>query len=328
MHKRLALATATCLIAVATLIASPAGAKPSGANGQISYDLDGNGVVAANANGTGADLLVPATCCGGWSPDGSKLAVPYLTDDGRIGTALLNADGSGYTPFAIDDPTLNIGCGIGSWAPDGSQLACQVWDNTFPSRGGIDLISPGDGSVLRRLTNANGGVDSPGSYSPDGKWLVFLRGDENGDAMSGAPDLGLYVVKLNDGQLRQITPPGTLIQGGNNGDWSPQGNEIIFSRHVTPDVRGSIWVVHADGSGLHEIHIQGLDCGGSVFTPDGVGCHGVRWSPDGKKIIFIANSAAAGKDVYTANADGSGVSQVTHIGNADDPDWGTHPPVG
>ena len=328
MHKRIALATMACLISAAALIASPAGARAPGANGQISYDLDGNGVVTANADGTGSDLLVPGTCCGGWSPDGSKLAVPYLTDDGRIGTALINADGSGYTPFAINDPTLNIGCGIGSWSSDGTQLACQVWDNTYPSRGGIDIISPADGSVLRLLTNANGGVDSPGSYSPDGKRLVFLRGDENGDAMSGAPGLGLYVVKINDGQLRQITPDGTLIQGGNNGDWSPQGNEIIFSRHVTPDVRGSIWVVHADGSGLHEIRLQGLDCGGSVFTPDGVGCHGVRWSPDGKKIVFIANSAEAGKDVYTANADGSGVRQVTHIGNADDPDWGSNPAVG
>jgi Tol biopolymer transport system component len=330
--NRTGLRTRCVLLALATVgaflvfTAVPASARAPGVNGQISYDLDGNGVVTANADGTGANLLVPGSCCGGWSPDGSKLAVPYLTDDGRIGTATINADGSGYTPFAIDDPTLNIGCGTGSWAPDGTQLACQVWDNTYPSRGGFDLISAADGSVLRPLTNANGGVDQPGSYSPDGKQLVFLRGDQNGDAMSGAPGLGLFAVKINSGQLRQITPPGTLIQGGNAGDWSLQGNEIIFSRHVTPDVRGSIWVIHADGSGLHEIHIHRLDCGGSAFTPDGVGCHGVRWSPDGKKIIFIANSAAAGKDVYTADADGSDLRQVTHIGNADDPDWGSNPP--
>jgi Tol biopolymer transport system component len=108
-------------------------------------------------------------------------------------------------------------------------------------------------------------------------------------------------------------------------DWSPQGNEIIFSRHVTPDVLGSIWVVHANGTGLHEIHIGGLDCGASFSDPSGVGCHGARWSPDGTKIIFAAVSPATGtRNIYTANADGTGLTQVTFDGNDDDPAWGTH----
>jgi hypothetical protein len=94
---------------------------------------------------------------------------------------------------------------------------------------------------------------------------------------------------------------------------------------VTPDVRGSIWVVHADGSGLHELHVQGLACGGSTSDPNGYGCHGIRWSPDGRKLIFAANSSAGGRNIYTANADGTGLVQVTHDGGDDDPGWGTHP---
>src|SRR5690242_9583477 len=90
---RLAVSLAAIGVLVA-LTALPASARAPGSNGQISYDLDGNGVVTANADGTGANLLVPGTCCGGWSPDGSKVAMPYLTDDGRIGTATINADGS------------------------------------------------------------------------------------------------------------------------------------------------------------------------------------------------------------------------------------------
>lgn len=182
-------------------------------------------------------------------------------------------------------------------------------------------MSSSDGSGLTRLTNPLGGDDNPGAYSPDGKRLVFLRLDRDGNS------LGLFVVKVNDGQLRRITPPGTLIQAGNSGDWSPQGNEIIFSRHVTADVRGSIWVVHADGSGLHEIKVQGLSCGGSVSDSNGFGCHAPHWSPDGKKIIFAANSPATGGNIYTANADGTGLEQVTHDGGDDDPAWGTHPPL-
>jgi hypothetical protein len=121
--------------------------------------------------------------------------------------------------------------------------------------------------------------------------IVFLRFDAN---MNSA---GLFVVKTNDGQLRQILPASMILNIG--ADWSPQGNEIIFSRHVTPDVLGSIWVVHANGTGLHEIHIRGLGCGASFSDPSGVGCHGARWSPVGKKIIFVAISPATGVKTST-----------------------------
>ena len=312
---------ASAALGVAAL-AAPAGASPRGTNGQITYDINGGtGVVTANPDGSSARLLVPSTCCGDFSPDGSKLAVPYLTADGRIGPATINADGTGYTPFPIHDHTLNIGCGTGSWSPDGKRLACETWDDSNSARNGIYTISSADGSGLTRITaNPLGGHDIPGSYSPDGTRIVFLRSDANQNSA------GVFVVKTNDGQLRQILPASMIINIGV--DWSPQGNEIIFSRHVTPDVLGSIWVVHANGTGLHEIHIRGLDCGASYSDPSGVGCHGARWSPDGKKIIFVAVSPATGiKNIYTANADGTGLTQVSFGGSDDDPAWGTHPPV-
>jgi Tol biopolymer transport system component len=313
---------ASAALGVAAL-AAPAGASPRGTNGQITYDrtdptTGDQAVFTANPDGSSERLVVPASCCGDFSPDGSKLAVPYLTGDGRVGPATVNADGTGYTPFPISDPTLNIGCGTGSWSPDGKRLACETWDDSNAARNGIYTISSADGTGLRRVTaNPLGGHDIPGSYSPNGKRIVFLRFDAN---MNSA---GMFVVKTNDGQLRQILPASMILNIG--ADWSPQGNEIIFSRHVTPDVFGSIWVVHANGTGLHEIHISGLNCGASFSDPNGVGCHGVRWSPDGKKIIFAAGTAATGVNIYTANADGTGLTQVTFDGNDDDPAWGTHP---
>jgi len=312
---------ASAALGVAAL-AAPAGASPRGTNGQITYDINnGDGVVTANPDGSSARLLVPSTCCGDFSPDGSKLAVSYLTVDGRIGPATVNADGTGYTPFPINDPTLNIGCGTGSWSPDGKRLACETWDDSNSARNGIYTISSAGGSGLTRVTaNPLGGHDIPGSYSPDGRRIVFLRSDANGNSA------GVFVVKTNDDQLRQILPASMIINIGV--DWSTQGNVIIFTRHVTPDVLGSIWVVHANGTGLHEIHIRGLNCGASFSDPSGVGCHGARWSPDGKKIIFVAISLTTGiHNIYTANADGTGLTQVSFGGSDDDPAWGTHPPV-
>jgi Tol biopolymer transport system component len=308
------------LAVLGALFVVPAEATPRGVNGRITYDVNGNGIVTANPDGSSVRPLISNGCCADFSPDGSKLAIPYLTADGRIGPATINADGTGYTPFPIDDPTLNVGCGTGSWSPDGKRLACESWNDSNPAQNGIYTISSADGSGLTRLTsNPLGGHDIPGSYAPDGKRIVFIRFDAN---MNSA---GMFVLK-STGQLRQILPAGMILNIG--ADWAPQGNEIIFSRHVTPDVLGSIWVVHSDRTGLHEIHIEGLDCGASYSDPNGVGCHGVRWSPDGKKIIFVAISPATGvRNIYTANADGSGLAQVSFDGSDDDPAWGTHPLV-
>jgi Tol biopolymer transport system component len=317
---------ASAALGVAAL-AAPAAASPRGTNGQIAFDrIDpASGIQSAfiaNPDGSGATLVVPNTSGPDFSPDGSKLAIPYVLNDGRIGCATIDADGTGYTAFPINDPTLNTGCGTGSWSPDGTRLALETWDDSHPARNGVYTISSADGSGLTRITsNPLGGHDVPGSYSPDGKKIVFIRYDANGNPA------GLFVVKINNGQLRQLLPASVDLNMGVQSDWSPQGNEIIVSLHVTPDVFGSIWVIHADGSGLHEIRISGLNCGASRTDPNGVGCHGVRWSPDGQKIIFAAGTAAKGVYIYTANADGTGLAQVSFGGSDDDPAWGTHPPA-
>jgi Tol biopolymer transport system component len=244
----------------------------------------------------------------------------YGTQDGRIGAATINADGSGYTEFPIPDPTLNIGCSV--WSPSDTRLACEGWNDSNAAQNGIYTISPADGGGLARVTTnpTGGGHDIPGSYSPDGKRIVFVRFDQNGNSA------GLFTVKTDGTDLRQLTPASMVLNIG--ADWSPQGNEIIFSRHVTSDVHGSLWVIHSDGTGLHKLTVQGLPCGGADADPNAVGCHAPRWSPDGNKIIFAASTPDSGLNIYTANADGSGVTEVSFDGYDDSPTWGTHPPAG
>src|SRR5262249_26567562 len=127
MHKRRLIPLLVAAAMSAALAVGPAGARPRGTNGQITFDqfdqFGNQSVFTANPDGSHVTLLVSGTCCGGWSPGGGKLAVPYGTADGRIGPAIVNADGTGYTQFPIEDPTLNVGCGTGAWSPDGELLA-------------------------------------------------------------------------------------------------------------------------------------------------------------------------------------------------------------
>jgi hypothetical protein len=145
MRMRTLLTALAGIAALVALTAVPAGASPRGVNGQIAYeraDAASPGdafVYTASPDGTHEQQLVPGhTCCPSWSHSGSKLAIPYLTDDGRVGTATVNADGSGYTPLPIDDPTLNVGCG--PWSPDDARFACESWDGSNPEQAGIYTI--------------------------------------------------------------------------------------------------------------------------------------------------------------------------------------------
>jgi hypothetical protein len=43
----------------------------------------------------------------------------------------------------------------------------------------------------------------------------------------------------------------------------------VFSRHVTPDAHSSLWIVHSDGGGLHEINVRPASaCGGANADPN------------------------------------------------------------
>jgi Tol biopolymer transport system component len=316
------------LVALAAMSAAPAGAKPPGANGQIVFVrfdplLDNLLLFTVNPDGSHEHQVLTAGCPR-WSPDGTQIAAACVAGLApRSSAAIINPDDGSYRVLPRPDPDrLETHCPV--WSPDAARLACEGYGETDPSLNGLYTIRSSDGAGLTRLTSNPGGADIPGDYAPNGKRLVFGRADYPTDPAG----VGLYVVKLGDNRLRQITPAGTLVGDVGGGDWSSQGNEIVFSQHVTPDARSSLWVVHSDGSGLHEIHVQGQPgCGGPVSDPTARGCYDPHWSPDGTKLVFTIFTAEAGNNIYTVNADGTDLTEVTH-GGGESADWGTHPLIG
>jgi TolB protein len=284
----------------------PAGATPLGVNGQIAWDTSGGTgpVLTANSDGTHVRAVTDAnSCCAAWSPDGSRLLVSGPTSDGRIATSILNADGTDFHTLPLLIPGLGLACTV--WSPDGKYCAAQGGSpdpSVNASVEGVYRVNVKNGSAVR-LTSGN---DIPGDYSPDGSQIVFGRYDDNNPNQG----LALYIVNANGTGLHQLIAEN--FQPVNDGSWSPQGNQIVFSQHATIGAPGSIWVINSDGTGLNQINVRGLNCGKSV------GCHEPQWSPDGTKIIFATSSGF----VYTMNADGTGLKKIA---TGDDPVWGTHP---
>jgi Tol biopolymer transport system component len=291
-------------VLVATCIASPAVAKTAGSNGQIAYNVDDDVVFTINSDGTGQRQLTPSGipgCCATWSPDGTKLAMAGSTDDGRIGTALVNADGTDRHVLPIPVPGLNLVCNV--WSPSAERLACQGWNDDDPSMNGI-YTARTDGFDVQRITS---GPDNPLDYSPDGANILFERADQSRAARGNA----LFTVDVDGAVLNQITAYGAIGANCCGGSWSPDGQWILTGG------KARVWLLHPDGTGLRQIHLDVSRY--RAFAPS--------WSPDGTRIVFAMYLPGRNSDIYTATRDGTDLVQVTDTpGHEGSPDWGTHPP--
>ena len=250
-----------------------------------------------------------------WSPDGTRVAV-FCCDEPAVAAHIVNPDTGEFARLPrMDYRGLEEDCGS-AWSPDGQLIACGNFGHAKPRNTGVWTIRSSDGG-LKQLTSNPGGEDDPGDFSPDGAGLVFVRGDQHGTPT------GVFVVGVDGSGLRRITPGGMILDAF-GGSWSPSGNQILFVARTDQDHRRAIWEVNADGSGLHQLSIPG--CGGAIADPKSIDCSYPGWSPDGTRIVFTrATDEGKRSDIAIVNADGSGLVQITHTGDADEADWGTHP---
>jgi Tol biopolymer transport system component len=320
-----ALIALVATVAVVAIGATPAAAKPRAANGKIVTNSDNLGtgeeqVYTVDPDGTDEQLVYNNSEVGQWSPDGTRIVL--ITQMGPPHVLLFNVDNGSTVDLGLPDdlyPDLALFCTV--WSPDGARLACEGQGHTDPSLNGVYTLRSSDGGDLQRVTYEPNGDDCPSDYSPNGKRLVITRASET--------TYEIDTVKLDGSGLKQITPDGMQFNFC-NGNWSPQGNQIVFSAHVpNGDYHSSVWVVHFNGTGLRQLPIAG-PCGGLFADPSTFGCFNPVWSPNGQKIAFGRNQGNDGqRDLYTVNADGSGLFQVTHTDDINEfnGDWGTHPPT-
>jgi Tol biopolymer transport system component len=154
-----------------------------------------------------------------------------------------------------------------------------------------------DGSLQTRLTK-NSVDDIEPAYSPDGRKIVFARGQ--------TPEI--FVMKPDGSNIKRLTrAPGRSFSPA----WSPDGSRIAFVSTRDADHDQEIFVMHADGSHEHRLTNNGLP----DDHPD--------WSPDGARIVFGSLSMTR-SNVFTMksvdlNNDGEG-DDLTNLTKSDSSD--------
>ena len=97
-----------------------------------------------------------------------------------------------------------------------------------------------DGGDLKRLTNSPG-YNAEGSYSPDGKQIVFCSN------RSGKENLELYIMDADGSNVRQLTKAPGCYNGGPF--FSPDGKRVIFRSDRKKKDHLQLYVINVDGTG-------------------------------------------------------------------------------
>jgi Tol biopolymer transport system component len=259
---------------IAFAATSPAGAGARGAGLDI-YALEPDGSTTQLTRALGADSM-PA-----WSPDGKQIA--FVSErDGSPRVYVMRADGSSQHALVQNSLTES---GSPAWSPDGKRVA---FEGREQAQGAFAVYVVGrDGKQPQRVSGGGTDARQP-AWRPDGQRLALAVKRADGWYLCTAqPDgAGLQPI-LKDAASKSEVPDIA---------WSPDGSKIGFASD-RDDAKGDVYVVNADGSGLHRL----TQSPGRDDRP--------TWSADGSQILFQSDRGGA-LSLYAMDADGSPQTRV------------------
>ena len=284
--KRFGTAVAA-IVVLAAISAAAATGTFAGAQGRIAFTLrtetgdfdvytmepDGTGVLQVTTD-AGTDFNPR------WSPDGERIVVSS-NRDGDFDIWIVDADGS--DPVQVTDTDAGVGEFTPAWTSDGRQV---VFQRFFSVAVAEIWIANADGSGGERKL-ADGFV--PGTSSR-GRKVTY----------TGRSDSDLHVLDLEDGSNRAIA--GTTFDAEAN--WSPSGNDLVFSGTADGEAFFDIYVMHANGKRI----VQLTDTDSALQEGSPV------WSPDGSRIAITTCDFTGGVQgdctISTMKPDGTDLSPI------------------
>ncbi|MBO0698593.1 MAG: PD40 domain-containing protein [Zavarzinella sp.] len=158
-----------------------------------------------------------------------------------------------------------------------------------------------DGTERKCLTPLANVYTAEGSYSPDGKQIVFAAGS--------AGNVQLYVMNADGTGTRRLTDAPNHYNGGPF--FSPDGTKVIFRSDRKEKDRLQLYVINADGTGEKAL----TDNDKWVYWAP-------YWYKDGKHIIYTAAdhsdpTARPNYDLYWMNLETGKTTRLTYAPGAD-----------
>jgi Tol biopolymer transport system component len=179
------------------------------------------------------------------SPDGTRIVYEqYISQtDQDLGLHIANIDGSKARRVTPAPPAgATWGYADPSFSPEGRWIAFARVTDFEQGHAAIFIMRTGGGG-LRQLTGYNLDASKP-RWSPDGQTILFTqRGDIAQSELFTWP---LWIVPVSGGPPTRLTrnQPGWAF----NGDWSPDGSQIVYEYHEPGWDHNQLRIMSADGS--------------------------------------------------------------------------------
>ena len=164
-----------------------------------------------------ADDVSPA-----WSPDGREIAFLRVVQGERCEIRVVAASGGADRVVGQCDehhvPSFD-------WTPDGKGLVFGS-HGILHGRPGLHRLDLDTGRLIALEDGASPvNHDFAPRYSPDGRWIVFVRNTPLGD---------FWRLPATGGTAERLTHLNAQIRGW---DWDPDGRALVYSRHYDNESR-------------------------------------------------------------------------------------------